>query len=798
MASTFLIGCGGGLKNESSLPPPPNPQSPTVPQNQTQLALSVSSVNFGQIAVGAKSVIGEIDVTNQGTSALSGVYLSLPTGPFILTGTTCEPTIPANAGCKFNLQFVPSVSGPTAVTGTITAASQQVTINLSGAGVQPANLASSVNSISFSNTESGSSSSSILLSVRNTGGIPSEAIQTIVPDQFVATANSCSGVLLPGQQCTISLTFAPVSIGQKAGSLVIQDTQRSLSVALSGVAFSVIPTLNGTNPSTFQAGQNATVTLSGSNLNKLGQLLFNGATINFTLISSTQVTFSVAVPSSISGTVQLVGVSSDAGGGDSLPLVIPIQAPAITYDAAVRFLQQASFGPTPSSVATVQAQGFGPWIDQQMSNPSFDYTAPAVQGPGFFYRNTQNDSYSLRQRVGFALSEIFVSQYYGPDWENLLEKDGFGNARALLQDATESPMMGQFLNNMDNYAHLPSSLPDQNFARELMQVMTIGIIQLNSDGSQKLDAQGNPIPNYTQDNIAAMAAALSGWREDPVSFAAGILNPLTPMVPDNGWHDQGPKQILPGVLLPAGQGVVPDMNSALDAIFRHSSFPPFFAFRLIQHLVKSNPSPAYIQRMSKVLEDDGTGARGNLGALVKAILLDPEARVGDDPKVTDNSAGHYMEPILYISSVMKLIGGVYTDDQVRDTDSQMAQGLYNPPSVFSYYSPLHQLTDGTYAPEVQLFDDNHGMVKIAFVYNLLHSNIGGFYVDLSQSPFWDSASSDALLNLMNHLLFHGQMSTSMHDALQDYITTNPTQSLNALLPDLLFMAFQSSSYQVIR
>jgi hypothetical protein len=331
-----------------------------------------------------------------------------------------------------------------------------------------------------------------------------------------------------------------------------------------------------------------------------------------------------------------------------------------------------------------------------------------------------------------------------------------------------------------------------------MQVMTIGIVQLNSDGSQKLDVQGNPIPNYSQDNIAAMAAAFSGWMEDPASVAAGTVNPLTPMVPNNGWHDQGPKQILPDVLLPAGQGVIADTNAALDAIFQHPSFPPFLAFRLIQHLVKSNPSPAYIQRMSMVLEDDGTGTRGNIGALVKAILLDPEARVGDDPAVTDNSAGHYMEPILYISSVMKVVGGVYADDQVRDTDSSMAEGLYNPPSVFSYYSPLHQLPDGTYAPDAQLLDDNHGVVRIAFLYNLLHSSIGGFYVDLSQSPFWNSTSSDNLLDLMNHLLFHGQMSTAIHMTLQDYIAANPTQSLNSLLPDLLFMVLQSSSYQVIR
>ncbi len=289
------------------------------------------------------------------------------------------------------------------------------------------------------------------------------------------------------------------------------------------------------------------MTLSGSNLDKLSQLLVNGSPTNFLSISPTQITFDLIVQPAASGTIQLVGVTTDGGGGESSPLYLPINIPTITYDAAVRFLQQASFGPTPSSVAAVQTQGLGPWIDQQIKNPAFDYTAASAQGPGVFYRNTQDDSLSLRQRVGLALSQIFVTQYYGPDWENLLEKDSFGNARTLLQDVATSPIMGEFLDNLNNFADLPQVLPDQNFAREFMQVMTIGLTQLNPDGSQKLDAQGNPIPNYDQDNIAAMAAALSGWRLDAASAAAPSLNPLSPMIPDDSWHDQGSKQILPGV-----------------------------------------------------------------------------------------------------------------------------------------------------------------------------------------------------------------------------------------------------------
>jgi Protein of unknown function (DUF1800)/Abnormal spindle-like microcephaly-assoc'd, ASPM-SPD-2-Hydin/IPT/TIG domain len=670
--------------------------------------------------------------------------------------------------------------------------------NHAGPTPQAAALMASVGTISFADTEVGFASASLLLSISNTGKEPSAALQTTIPDQFVANSNSCNAPLSPGQQCSISLAFTPSSRGQKTASLMVQSAQQRVAISLSGNAFVVLPTLSSTSPSVLQTGQKTTVILTGSNLDKLTQLLVNGAPTNFLSVSSTQIIFNLNVQPAATGMIQLVGVTTDDGGGESSPLSVPINISAVTYDAAVRFLQQASFGPTPASVTTIQTQGLGPWIDQQIKNPAFDYTAASAQGPGVFYSNTQNESLALRQRVGFALSQIFVTQGYGPDWENLLEKDCFGNAQTLLQDVATSPIMGEFLDNLDNFANLPYALPDQNFAREFLQVMTIGTTQLNAEGSQKVDAQGKPIPNYDQDNIAAMAAAFSGWRLDAASAAAPSLNPLSPMIPVDSWHDQGSKQILPGVLLPAGQGASQDMKTVLDTIFRHPSLPPFLCFRLIQHLVKSNPSPAYTQRMSMVFENDGTGTRGNLGALVKAILLDPEARAGDDPQVTDNSAGHYMEPILYISSVMKMIGGLYTDDQVRDIDSQMAQGLYSQPSVFSYYSPLHELADGTYAPETQLFDDAHGMTKIVILYNLLHTSVGGFWVDLSRCPFWNSASTDDLLDLMNHLLFHGEMSAGMRSALEDYISANSSQSRNDLLPDLLFMALQSSSYQVIR
>jgi hypothetical protein len=380
LASTLLAGCGSGLKSESaqSATPPPTPQNPstsTAPAGAgAQLSLSSSSVAFGPVIVGAKSAAGAITVSNLGTSVASALSLSLPEGPFTLTGTTCGTNIPVGTSCEFTLQFAPTGSGPASVSGMITSSAQKLPITLSGAGLAPAYLVPSVSAISFGNTESGSSSSSILLSIRNTGGVSSAAIQTSVPNEFVATANSCSGILAPGQQCAISVAFSPVSPGQKTGSLSIQSAPQSLSVTLSGTAFSVLPTFNSTTPATLPAGLNVTVSLAGSNLDKLGQLLFNGTAINFTPISPTQINFSLTVPSSVSSTVQLVGVTSEAGGAHSSPLIIPIHAPATalsispsTLSVRVGSSTQLSATATLQSGANMDATNLAVWSTSSAS-----------------------------------------------------------------------------------------------------------------------------------------------------------------------------------------------------------------------------------------------------------------------------------------------------------------------------------------------------------------------------------------------------------------------------------------------
>jgi len=329
-----------------------------------------------------------------------------------------------------------------------------------------------------------------------------------------------------------------------------------------------------------------------------------------------------------------------------------------------------------------------------------------------------------------------------------------------------------------------------------MQLMTLGTVLLNQDGTSVLDSAGKTVPAYTQSNVAAMANALSGWRY-PLASPNLLDMAMIPMVMTEGWHNQDAKAILPSVVLPAAQGGPRDFDSVINELFNHPNYGPFLCRRLIQHLVTSNPSPAYVARIASVFSDDGSGTRGNLAAVVKAILLDPEARKDDDASDSESGSGHFMEPILYIANLMNVVQGTYTDDQIRDIDGALGQRLYGPPSVFSFYSPDHQLRDGQYAPEAQLLNSATGIAKLGFIYNTVHDLSSGIVMNWPASPFWNCSSPEDFLERTNHLLYHGRMPAEVRMVLTDYLNKNTGVPLNSLLPDLIFLAVSNTAYQTI-
>jgi len=783
-ASIVLYGCGAGqsgtsaVSNSTSGAGSSGSTSPGVPL----LTLSGTRLAFPDTSVGVTSAAQNITLSNTGTAAATVQSVNV-SGSFHSDTSLCLGTLGANAKCTLAVQFTPDQSGT--LTGGITFATStgSLTVTASGKGIAQT-LTISTAATSLREGEStqltaqvnGASTTQLVTWRTDSGSVTTDGTYTASSN---VTASTTAHI-------TASLTATP-----------------SITATLALPIGRALPILTSSTPTQIDAGTTTTLTITGTHLSNLSQLTINGLSQTFTKVSDTQISVQAAMYAWDSGSMAMKGSMSGSDGGSTGTLQLSVKALPVSYDAAARFLQQAAYGATPAGVQQVQQMGMSGWIDQQLKNPAYDYTSPAGRGYGQYYRNTQSLQYSLRQRVSSALSHVYVasgssacvSTDCGPYWEALLENDAFGNARTLLKDVAVNPLMGSYLDNANNAAY-NGIVPNQNFAREFMQLMTIGTVQLNQDGTAVLDANGQPVPTYTQSNIADMANALSGWKY----ARAGELLPQiqVPMVMAEGWHNQSAKNILPGVTLPAGQRGEVDLDAVVDTLFNHSNYGPFLSRRLIQHLVTSNPSPAYIARIAAVFADDGSGVRGNLGAVVKAILLDKEARKGDDVAQADPATGHYMDPALYLANVMNAVQGVYTDDQVRNVDAAMGQPLYSPSSVFSYYSPDHMLANGTYAPEAQLLTSANGVTKLGLIYSIFTNKQGGFQVNWKTSPFSNATSTDDFLSRVNHLLYHGQMPDSVRTTLTNYIAANTGSSINSMLPDLMFMAVSSAAYQTIQ
>ena len=438
-------------------------------------------------------------------------------------------------------------------------------------------------------------------------------------------------------------------------------------------------------------------------------------------------------------------VACSGGGGDSDPPSPPPPPPppvGISKADAFRFLNQATFGATNAEAQVVMAQGYEAWIDQQLQRPASlelphvqqvfatyppgaDFTRLHQDRVDIWLRNAVRAPDQLRQRVAFALSEIMVisqnSTLVGYPWGSasyydMLTRNAFGNFRTLIEDVTLHPAMGVYLSMLGNQK--PDAArnirPDENYARELMQLFTIGLVQLAIDGSVLRDGQAQPIPTYDQPVIEGFAHVFTGWTyAGAPSFAAAfptIANQIVPMQAYPEQHAGGAKRVLsyPGAALtqiPSGQAPAQDLADALDNIFQHPNVAPFLSKQLIQRLVTSNPSPQYIERVARRFNDDGAGARGNLAAVVKAILLDAEARSAP----SSATAGKLDEPLLRLTQMWRAFDAASPSGRLngQNLPGFIGQGPLQAPSVFNFFSPFYAppgeiLDQGLVAPEMQL------------------------------------------------------------------------------------------------
>jgi hypothetical protein len=585
------------------------------------------------------------------------------------------------------------------------------------------------------------------------------------------------------------------------------DTVKATGSGASGAATVTLqnypaPTVTSIAPSALPLGV-FSATITGSGLTPQSTATLGGTPLIVTGSSATSL--SVSGFASVSGLVNLI-VSN--GSGAAAPLSVQVGNPTAQVSAAAarRFLEQAAFGPTPSDAANVQALGFQGWLNQQfamgqISNYTSLYNTSQGGLPQQFLVNAVTNPDQLRQKVAFALSQIFVTSINTIIWngsmgpyEDMLSADAFTNYRQILGDVTVSPTMGQYLNMANNAQAQPSAgtVANENYAREVMQLFTVGTSMLNPDGTPQYDSNNLLVPTYTQSTVSETARVFTGWTYQPTSGPLewnDYINPTWPMQAYPSEHDAGSKQLLNGFSEPAGLSPQQDLNSTLDNIFNHPNVGPFVSKLLIQHLVKSNPSPAYVQRVAAAFADNGHGVRGDMQAVIAAILLDPEARANDEGGNDQPNDGHLQEPILYIAGLVRAFGGTMTSQNYFGWDlTNMSQDLYNAPSVFNYYSPTFVPPGkSVLGPEFEIYTPDSAVYRANMVAGFFSSwsnpvlNYGpGTNIDVT--PYVALAPNPtSLVAALDLTLTHGTMPAAMKADVVAAVTNDANGNLSRVL-----------------
>jgi len=505
---------------------------------------------------------------------------------------------------------------------------------------------------------------------------------------------------------------------------------------------------------------------------------------------------------------------------------------------ASRFLSQATFGASLTDIETLATDlNFDAWIDNQVTIPRTEYLQPmwdiwdevlaarvaagedpddvfgpwAVHWNYTWWQNMMDEDDQLRQRVAMALSEIMVVSTNSDirdwawgmsSWWDMLMENSFGNYKDLMLDVTLHPIMGYYLSHLNNPKAIPEENihPDENYAREIMQLFSIGLYELNLDGTEKLDVDGNLIPTYDQDDIKELAEVFTGlgpgglepwvdWTDEPF-FGLGIwgASKTDPMIMYDEFHETDEKVLLGGAhIIPANQPGIDDVTETIDFLFNHDNVAPFVAYRLIQRFVKSNPTPDYVERVAMAFEDDGNGVRGDMVAVIKAVLLDEEARTCSG--ISMDNAGKFREPSMKYTQVAKGIDldsplGRYWNNGYDAYNNTLHHPFFSP-TVFNFYLPDHQpvgelSANNLVAPELKLHNTSTATSYInqvngwtnwdSFMWSW-EGDYGDETIRLLTDYYEDFADDpETLINAYDLLLTHGQLTDETRQIMRDAIT----------------------------
>lgn len=524
------------------------------------------------------------------------------------------------------------------------------------------------------------------------------------------------------------------------------------------------------------------------------------------------------------GTTGASGGTGSGTGTSTGPVAISYTTPSSDEDAA-RFLLQAQFSASEADIAAVRSKGYSAWLQERFAAPASTTGFDWLNARGYASINTTNffdasypgdymiwnqlmmSSDAVRKRMALALSEFFVVSLTGLDfswrshaiaaWWDMLVSNTFGNYRKLLEDVTLNPAMGYYLNTKGNRKENTATgrVPDENYAREVMQLFSLGLYQLNLDGTEKRDASGNKLESYTQTDITNLARVFTGWDFDQTQNV-NTIEPVSKRTVPNTVYTRIPMRLTAsnhstlaatflGTTVPADTDGVAALKMALDTLFNHPNVGPFFGKQMIQRLVTSNPSPSYVARVASTFNNNGAGVRGDLQAVFSAVLLDDEAR--GTAGLTHTGFGKLREPILRMVQWGRTFGitsarGSWKIGDTSNPATQLGQSPLRSPSVFNFFRPGYVPPSTalsatlTPAPEFQLVNESSVGGYLNGMQNLIRNGIFVNAPDLPQSASNATNGYDitatytaelalvldaaALVKRLNLLLCAGQMSAA--------------------------------------
>lgn len=489
---------------------------------------------------------------------------------------------------------------------------------------------------------------------------------------------------------------------------------------------------------------------------------------------------------------------------------------AMTPAQASRFLAQATFGPTPGTIQNMVASGPDIWITDQFGKVPASYLTymdqhiaaggalTQAQFNELFWKQVITGNDQLRQRVTLALSEIFVISMDDPNlaarlrgvgsYYDMLANNAFGNYRNLLESVALHPMMGLYMSHLRNQKESANRLPDENFAREIMQLMTIGLYKLNQDGTVQT-ANGQPLETYTHEDIVGLSKVFTGWSfygpdKSSPRFMGTVKDAtweVKPMQNYPQYHSTSDRKFL-GVTISGATSGEADLKLALDALFNHQNTGPFIGKQLIQRLVSSNPSPAYISRVAAAFANNGAGVRGDMKAVIRAVLLDPEAQ-GTSGVETEK----VREPIIRLANWMRAFNvtstsGRFLLSNLDDPINGLGQTVLRSPSVFNFFRPGYTPPNtaiseaGQVAPEMQLMAEPTSIGYVNYMQNAVAYGVGtGFDIKPNYAnELALVATPEQLVDRVNLLLLNGSMSTTLRSqvltAVNSIVQPVPTSS----------------------